>query len=406
GEISVSITEGVVALLLAAWAAQMVVGRAPKPARSPLLAAVAGLLTALVLSVLVATDIAMAAKELLKWGELAAVYLAGTTLLQTPGQRRTLLVWLVGASLSQAVFGLVQSVLHVGPEHFMIGGVVMRAYGTFEQPNPFGGYLGLGLPLAVAVCLFGLAPGLWRRLTAVAAAVIATALVLTLSRGAWTAQVVALLLVVTTGSRTARHAVLTFGALGLLLLAGLWPLLPSEFAGRLTSVASSAVDLGSVRDATITPENWAVLERLSQWFAGWQMFRAHPLLGVGIGNYDAVYDDYRLEQWPVALGHAHNHYLTIAAEAGLLGFLAYVAFLVVAFRSAWRARRYAQLMGDPLWMAVAVGILGSLAAFATHNLFDVLFVHGMGVTVGLLLALLYVPARAPTTEEGRTTNHH
>jgi hypothetical protein len=38
---------------------------------------------------------------------------------------------------------------------------------------------------------------------------------------------------------------------------------------------------------------------------------------------------------------------------------------------------------------VVVGILSSLAAFATHNLFDVLFVHGMGVTLGLLLTLLH-----------------
>ena len=39
--------------------------------------------------------------------------------------------------------------------------------------------------------------------------------------------------------------------------------------------------------------------------------------------------------------------------------------------------------------ALSVGILGCLAAFATHNMFDVMFVHGMGVTVGLMLALLH-----------------
>jgi O-antigen ligase len=171
----------------------------------------------------------------------------------------------------------------------------------------------------------------------------------------------------------------------LLVAAALWPLLPPEFSQRLASVVTSAIDIGSLPNETVTPENWAVLERLSQWYAGWHMFTDNPILGVGIGNYDAAYENYRLEQWPVALGHAHNHYLTIAAEAGMVGLLAYLTFLTAAFRSGVRAFRAAQ---DRLGRAAAVGILGSLASFATHNLFDVLFVHGMGVTIGLLLALL------------------
>jgi putative inorganic carbon (hco3(-)) transporter len=125
------------------------------------------------------------------------------------------------------------------------------------------------------------------------------------------------------------------------------------------------------------------------------MFRANPILGVGIGNYNAAYDTYRLDQWPVALGHAHNHYLTVAAEAGLLGLAGYLGFLFIAFRSALQAVRFYGLTGDRQSQAVALGILGGLAAFATHNLFDVMFVHGMGVTVGLMLALLYVPPPTP-----------
>jgi putative inorganic carbon (HCO3(-)) transporter len=394
-QVNVSITEGVVLLLVVGWLTQIVAGRAPRPAVTPLVAAVAFLLTALALSALVASDLALAAKEMLKWVELATVYLAGTSLLRTPGQRLTLVCWLLAAATSQALVGLVQSVGRIGPDHFLIGGVLMRAYGTFEQPNPYGGYLGLHLPLAVALVCFGLPAGR-RRLPSLVIALIGAALVITLSRGAWTAQAVALLVVVLAGSRTARHVGLTFGVLAAVLAVAAWPLLPAELTSRAVSVVTSAVDLGGVQDATITPDNWAVMERLSQWFAGWQMFRANPLLGVGIGNYNAAYDDYRLDQWPVALGHAHNHYLTVAAEAGLLGFLGYVAFLTVACRSAVGAVRAYGRMGDRQAQAIALGILGGLTAYATHNLFDVMFVHGMGVTVGLLLSLLYVP---PMTNE-------
>jgi O-antigen ligase len=397
--ISVSITEGVVLLLVAAWATHVASGRAARPGAPPLLAAVAALLVTLALSVLVATDLGMAAKELLKWLELAAVYLAGLSLLETSGQRRTLLLWLLAAAVSQALVGLVQAFARIGPAHFMIGTLFMRAYGTFEQPNPFGGYLGLALPVAVALAGFGLPPGWWRRAVGAAAVVVAAALALTLSRGAWVAQLTALALVVALGSRTARQALVTGGVLLLVLVAAVWPLLPAELSARVTSVVTSAFDIGGVRDATVTPENWAVQERLSQWLAGWRMFRANPILGVGIGNYNAAYDDYRLDQWPIALGHAHNHYLTLAAEAGLLGLASYVGFWVLAFRAAATARRAAR---DRLGRAAALGILGGLTAFATHNLFDVLFVHGMGVTIGLLLALLHgIPQGLQAPHHGR-----
>jgi O-antigen ligase len=406
GQVNVSVTEGVVLLLLVGWLTRIAAGREPRPAFTPLVGAVAFLLTGLALSALVASDLALAAKEMLKWVELAAVYLAGTSLLRTREQRRTLLIWLLAAAFSQALVGLLQAVARIGPEHFLIGGVIMRAYGTFEQPNPFGGYLGLHLPLAVSLVCFGLAAGRRRRIGVLVVATLGLALLITLSRGAWTAQIVALLIVVLAGSRSARHLVMTFGVLGLIIGVAVWPILPPELTARAVSVVSSVVDLGSVQDAAITPDNWAVMERQSQWFAGWQMFRANPLLGVGIGNYNAAYDDYGLDQWPVALGHAHNHYLTIAAEAGLIGFTGYVVFLAVACRSALQAVRTHRLLGDREATAVALGILGGLAAYATHNLFDVMFVHGMGVTVGLLLALLYLPANSANDSPIPPAAHH
>ena len=385
-DVSVSITEGVVLLLAVAWFTRVLTRRSKPVPATELLGVVATLLVCFSLTIFVAPELNLAAKELLKWVELVAVFIIGTSLLETPAQRRTLLLCLLAAGLSQALVGLTQSVLRIGPGHFMIGGVLMRAYGSFEQPNPFGGFMGLSVPLATSIAVFGLPPGRARRIAGTVAVLTGLALTMTLSRGAWVAQLSALALVATLSSARARHA-LAAGAVFLIVLgAALWPLLPAEMTERLSSVVLSAFDRPGAREALITPENWAVQERLSQWYAGWSMFLDNPILGVGIGNYNAAYEAYRLEQWPVALGHAHNHYLTIAAEAGFTGFLAYLFFWITAFRACGRAIR-----GAPgrLERAVAVGILSSLAAFAVHNLFDVLFVHGMGVTLGLLLTLLH-----------------
>ena len=48
-----------------------------------------------------------------------------------------------------------------------------------------------------------------------------------------------------------------------------------------------------------------------------------------------------------------------------------------------------------LGRAVAIGILGVLAAQATHNVFDNLWVHSMAVQVALLLGLVYAVGREP-----------
>ena len=57
---------------------------------------------------------------------------------------------LTGGAL-QGLLGIYQFLFGVGPEGFLLFGRYMRAHGTFLQPNPYGGYLGLLLPLAYGV---------------------------------------------------------------------------------------------------------------------------------------------------------------------------------------------------------------------------------------------------------------
>ncbi len=67
------------------------------------------------------------------------------------------------------------------------------------------------------------------------------------------------------------------------------------------------------------------------------MFGDRPWLGVGFGNYEAVYPAYAIGIWRDPLGHAHNYYLNVAAEAGLIGLAAYLAVLAAALALAGRA---------------------------------------------------------------------
>jgi O-antigen ligase len=130
---------------------------------------------------------------------------------------------------------------------------------------------------------------------------------------------------------------------------------------------------------------------MAHWQAALGMWTDHPWLGVGAGNYEAAYASYALPRWPAALGHAHNYYLNIAAEAGVLGLAVYLLLWLAALVGAWRAvRRYSG------WsLAASLGILGVVIHLSVHNLFDNLFVHSMYLQLGVLLGLIPILMRRP-----------
>jgi O-antigen ligase len=150
----------------------------------------------------------------------------------------------------------------------------------------------------------------------------------------------------------------------------------------------------------VSSANFSTVERVAHWVAGLRMFQAHPLLGVGAGNYDAVYARYACTDWPDSLGHAHNYYINAAAETGILGLLAFLALVAVTLALGWRAMHpHASALtaevalADDTWAvaptrALALGLFAVVAALTIHNLTDDLFVHGMELQLALCLACL------------------
>jgi len=347
-----------------------------------------------------------AAREVIKWIELLTLLLVGPALL-TPKRAQWLAAALVLGAVGQALLGLYQFVFAVGPEYFGILGRFVRAYGSFGQPNPFGGYLGLTLPVALSLAIWGWT-GLLRRRTAGAAfawenlawaiyysgatALIAVALLASWSRGAWLGAAAGVLVVLLLRSRLAA---LLSGAALLLLLAGLLlgalrpDFVPAPVAERLQDIPAY-FGLTDVLRQPLTDENFSVVERVAHWVAAQRMWALAPWLGVGPGNYAQVYPQVRLPQWEDALGHAHNIYLNVAAETGLVGLGTYLALLITAVVSVWRwLRQAANASGEAArWqVALLVGVLGVLVHLSVHNLVDNLFVQGMVLHVGLWLVL-------------------
>ena len=114
------------------------------------------------------------------------------------------------------------------------------------------------------------------------------------------------------------------------------------------------------------------------------MATAHPWLGVGLGNYEAAYPDFRLIFWRFPLGHAHNFYLNVLAETGIFGLIAFGTTWLLIVGFTWRARAHP----DPQAHLLAAGLLGAWGYLAVHSLTDNLFVNNLFLHIGSMLGLV------------------
>ena len=409
---------GQMALLatLGVWLLHMARRRTMRPPTSPLNLPLLAFIGVAALSLLNALSLGYGLKELIKWVQMLLVMWLVT---ERGKKGRWLIVLgaLLFAGATEAGIGIWQSVLRgEGPEHFLItaGSDFYRAYGTFEQPNPYGGYLGLLTPLSAGLLLVALekwgAP-LWAmaeerhllrvwqvaktalnmrlaHLVGLAALslLLLAALLLSWSRGAWLGfAAAALAMLMAWPRRTGAGLALAFGSVvaGVLMLRS--NLIPAGIAARLTEFISSFQSF-DVRGVNISPFNYALIERLAHWQAAQEMSRYHFWLGVGIGNYEPVYPAYALINWPFALGHAHNIYLNILAETGIIGLLAYAALWIGVLWHTWRVTRT-----TTGWQrGVAIGLFGSWAHLSIHHVVDNLYVANIHLAIGALLGVLNI----------------
>jgi O-antigen ligase len=339
--------------------------------------------------------------EWLKW-LVILIIMAVVNHLNCRRQWHWLVAGLMVAGLANAIVGLYEFFGGSGALHLLINDRFFRAFGTFGQPNPFGGFMGLLLPLAMMLALGYIirAWRSWRRTQAVpvsdgawgvffggTALVLLAGLVASWSRGAWMGFVVSAGVMTFALPRRFWQSFLLVGA-GAGLIAVVWfgHFLPASIVERVNSATAEYFTFSDVRGVDITPDNYAVVERLAHWQAAFNMATEKTWLGVGLGNYEVAYPDYRLINWHEPLGHAHNYYLNILAEAGIIGLLGYGKAWLLIIWLTWRTRSHP----DMLARFAAVGLLGSWAYLSVHHLFDSLYVNNLFIHLGLMLGILSI----------------
>jgi hypothetical protein len=149
----------------------------------------------------------------------------------------------------------------------------------------------------------------------------------------------------------------------------------------------------TVREIRTAPasEHEALRARLSENLAGLYMLEDHPLVGVGAGQFERNYQAYaariglddRFER------SAHNSYIQMAAESGLLGLAAFVAMLVATLGSAMRARRLLLIQGRVSDSRLAEALVVAVAGYAVMAVvLDFAFPSYLWLAMGLAAGML------------------
>jgi O-antigen ligase len=339
------------------------------------------------------------------WSYGAVFYLVWYHLQKASHIRRFAFFW-VGLGTFEALYGLVE---YLGGGHriwWWPNPYSQWVHGTFINRDHLAGYLEMTLLVAAGLLLALRAEGRtgqgrlgWRaRLSRLArddrwakglllfflCVLMGTALLLSLSRGAVmtlgvTFLPLSALLLLRRGSR--RYGLVGLAVfIGMLLYAA-----PLGLEGLLEKFAD--LERGAA-------DRWKI------WAGAWQMAMAYPWAGTGWGTFEWTYPAFRPETCgEVLFDHAHNDWLELLAETGVVGVLLVLAGVVLYMASglgAWRERR------DPWAVWLGFSALASVAVTGTHSLGEFFFrTHANALTLAAVMAWGWVVLHHHVRKGGR-----
>jgi O-antigen ligase len=269
------------------------------------------------------------------------------------------LAWLLsGYGFAVAAFALVQSFSSNGKLYWIrtprFGGWI---YGPYVNHNHYAGLMEMLVPIPLVAALFHYTDGPRKALAATAAAVMASTIFLSGSRGGMAAFAVemAILCTLLIRRRKGRKVAVVLGFF-LVLVTGLAAWLGGgALSKRLASIDTEArTEVSGGMRLDIDHDSL-------------KMFAYKPLMGWGLGVFPTVYPKYRTFYTNVFVNEAHNDYLQLLVEMGALGFAVMLWFIVVVYyRGAKKLSNWTKDPNGAITWAAMLGISGIMV----HSLVD------------------------------------
>jgi O-antigen ligase len=296
------------------------------------------------------------------------IYFAATLVfVDTPHRLQLLVRTITVFGFLLAILGLTQSFTSPTKVYWFRELNQSSAFGPFINRHHFAGYMELTIALPLGLLFAGAVDKEKRIIYLFVAGLMGVALVMTASRGGIISLVAEIffLMIVTAiwrkpseRRRRKKHRVkFVLGRLGMTgaLLVALFlgvVLLGGEFS------INRLIDSVNTNDPTTG--------RAHFWAVTLDIIKAHPYLGTGLGAFGVIYTKYDSRNGLYRLEQAHNDYLQVLSDAGIIGAVLAFSFVALLF---WKAIVRAHSRDD-FRRGVALAALSGCFAVLVHSFFD------------------------------------
>ena len=314
------------------------------------------------------------------------IYFAATLVYtDTPHRLRLLARTIIIFGCCLAIFGLTQSIASPTRVYWIRELTQSTSFGPFINRHHFAGYMELTISLPLGLLFANAVEKEKRLLYLFAAGLMGVALVMTGSRGGIIGLIAQILFfAVATSVKRGKQAkkekakssrIRSYGiraGLAVALMVGLFvgvALLGSESLTRI-------IDSVNTDDPTTG--------RAHFWSVTVEIIKKHPIVGTGLGAFGVVYSRYDSRNGLYRLEQAHNDYLQVLSDGGIIGAGLALFFVTVLFRKAF-SRSNSQ---DDFRRGIAISALGGCFAVLVHSFFDFTLHTTSNALLFLVLAAL------------------
>lgn len=325
---------------------------------------------------------------------LLIFFAAALTRIDSANRLRKLTIFLSVFGFGYAFFAILQSVLSPDKIFGIYGRPGANPFGSFVNRNHFAAWIELAIALPLGLLFTGAVSKEKRLLYITAISLMGVALIVSGSRGglvAFLVEIIFLLLIANRSEGKGKSFVKPALAVGLVLVV----IAGSYFVGGESSLTRISTDQAEAAGTNA--------DRAHIWSVTLKVIGDSMPFGVGLGAFGTAYGKFDVNSGLERVEQAHNDFLQVISDAGIVGAFLGIGFLFLLFRA---GKRSLQTDNDHR-RGLAAGALAGIVAVLVHSFFDfVLHTTAVALLFLTLLSVLIVsgttfPDDVPNEDEPR-----
>lgn len=345
--ISITGAQTAVSFALLFWVVGMLVMRRFQLMRTPLNIPIAAFLIAAAIGVIMAVDFKHSLKGYMTLGWISIFFLFVNNVKDVTQFKRLVRILIIIATIAGA-YAIFQHFTRI--DFFGNVKYVQRSFarstGFFNSPQTFGNYILLVLPVVFGLSFYSNTrrEKRWLQLSGL---IILTAIIFSYTRGVWLGVIGGLIFMAILRSKKLLFALVTAIIVVSMFLVFLPP---SRVTQRVVGTFKSERPVG---------------DRIYFWQGSLRIIRDYPITGLGWEGFGIVYREYKPAEGRQLVCHAHNNFIDMAVDSGLLGLGIFIWLLITIYKVGFHIFKELE---DGYFKGIAWGFLGSFTAFLIAGL--------------------------------------